>query len=472
MLVAGAVVAQVCARLTPPAAPSAPQLIVDTRTSGGVVSPLLFGLGVDVLSPTYSRPSDTSCTAFFGQSTGIGLVRIGAVTADDYDWQTDRYYRFSVSGRRESIPATQGCFSSPHYGAGASVLRVLDRVRQLGATAVVVLNGEIDDPQNAAGLVRLIVRRYGAAFAQGIYWEIGNAPATWQHFGVPLADRQQNNDAACLPDQYAALVRSYAPALQAALGAPPRIVADEWIANATDQSWIGTVTAVDTQYHAFTNGPPADPGELAGGVVPAAGHTSTGSLDQRLDNLRSSLGQYGSGSAPQIFVGTWNIDDNLQDQDDPLYGSQAQATFVADLLLHLMQRQVAMAAWSQPLYTTTQAPFTSVGSPRPGFHAFMLLRALSGGRLLSLHPAPPRGVDAVAVRLAGGRLAVALVNRGRRGTTLRLALKGLPAAALATIHTLPTETDGGAVTTRPVASGGLDLRLPPLGVMVVGVSPR
>jgi hypothetical protein len=471
-VVAGAIAVQGRARQAAPAAPAAPHVIVNTRAAAGAVSPLLFGLGVDVLSPTYSKPADSSCTAFAGQITGIGLVRIGAFIADDYDWRTDRFYRFNAAGHPESIPATQNCFNGPRYGAGASVLRVLDRVRQLGATAVVVLNGESDDPQNAAGLVRLIVRRYGPTFARGIYWEIGNAPATWQHFGVPLAERQTNDNAACLPDQYAALVRSYAPALAAALDAPPRIVADEWIANATDQSWIGTVTAVDTQYHAFTNGPPADPGELAGGVVPAPGHAAIGSLDQRLDNLRSSLSQYGSGSAPQIFVGTWNIDDNLQNQEDPLYGSEAQATFVADLLLHLMQRQVAMAAWAQPLYTTTQAPFTQVGAPRPGFRAFMLLRALAGGRLLSLHVPLPPGIDAVAVRFADGHLAVALVNRGRRDGTLRLTLNGLSAAATATIRSLLPSTGGIAVTTRPLAAGGLDLRVPHFGVMVIGVSPR
>src|SRR5207248_2753848 len=179
------------------------------------VSPQLFGLGADLPAQTYVQPGDRGCAALAGAGAAITLVRVGGATADDYDWHTDSYYPPSAPRRRH--PASFGCFTPPH-GAGASVLRVLDRARALKATAVVVLGGEVDDPQGAAGLVRLIVRRYGLPFARRIYWEIGNAPAAWQHFGVPLIARQRDEHITCSPDPCSAVVTSYTAASGAAPG--------------------------------------------------------------------------------------------------------------------------------------------------------------------------------------------------------------------------------------------------------------
>ncbi len=216
-----------------PRAPAGPSVLtIDTRHDDAAISPLLFGLGVDLPTATYVHDAP-ACTPLGGVGSSVNLVRIGADLADDYDWAADTY---ALPGRRP-ISASFGCSTPPH-GAAATIRRVLDRVRALHASAVVVLNGEIDDPQSAAGLVRLVVRYYGLSFARNIYWEIGDAPATWQHFAVPLLDRRAGERRACSPDQYAALVTSYAAAIGTALQSdrrsPPRIVADEWIAFATD----------------------------------------------------------------------------------------------------------------------------------------------------------------------------------------------------------------------------------------------
>src|SRR5207244_10366069 len=128
-------------RPTPLRSTVGPPLVVDARLrQGAAVRPQLFGLGADLPAQTYVQPGDRGCAALAGAGTAITLVRVGGATADDYDWRTDSYYPPSAPRRRH--PASFGCFTPPR-GAGASVLRVLDRVRALKATAVAVLSGGV-----------------------------------------------------------------------------------------------------------------------------------------------------------------------------------------------------------------------------------------------------------------------------------------------------------------------------------------
>ncbi len=138
---------------------------------------------------------------------------------------------------------------------------------------------------------------------------------------MPLTARRGDEHILCTPDQYAAVVTSYAAAITAALGAPPlgtpsdkawpRVVADAWIANSTDQSWTGVVTAVDARYYPYTATEPASQAAIASSVIsPTAGAVS---LDDQLNSLRDSLAQYGqSGQSGSVglFIGQWNVDAN------------------------------------------------------------------------------------------------------------------------------------------------------------------
>lgn len=414
---------------------------------------------------TYKSPADTRCVPLPAVGAAVSLVRIGADTADDYDWRTDTLYNPHPPHRREL--ASHGC-----PGSRSSVLRVLDRVRQIRATAVVVLNGEIDDPQAAAGLVRLVAQRYGLAFARATYWEIGNAPATWQYFGIPLAARREPEvPPTCSPDQYAALVTAYAAAIRAALGnATPLIVADEWITNATDQSWTDPVTAIDASYYPFNTQintqevRPPSAAEIAQSIAPrGASGTGDSSLDGRIAGLRANLEQYNGGKGLRLFVGSWNVDANKQ-ANNPLYNSPAQEVFVARLLLHLARDHVELAAWSQPLYGFPPAPFVA-DQPTLGFHVFTALRPLGGAHVL--HMSGRTSLDTLAARLPDGRVMVVLANAAAAGTVApRLRLSGATAVA-ASVRTFAPATPLGATTRLPITAGGVRVAVPALGVAVV-----
>lgn len=461
-----------------PATTGLPLLAVDSHAAvRQVFSPGLFGLGADLLLATYTHLGSATCATLKALPDAARvptLLRIGATIADDYDWRSDTYVGVR-SGR--PLPASFPC--TPAQPA-ASVLRLLDRARGLAATPVVVLNGETDDPQSAAALVRLITRRYGPGYAQNVYWEIGNAPARWQHFGVPLSDTNRPNEHInCSPDQYAAVVTSYAAAIAAALHtASPRIIADDWITNATDQSWTGVVTLVDTQYYPF-NAPESPPGESA--VAQSLTHAGpdAATLDQQLDNLRANLEQYQGGHDVRLFVGAWNLDASPQ-ANDPFYNSSGQAVFVARLLLHLARSAdgVDLAAWAPPPYGSTQlgstqAPFIN-GQPSPGFRVFAALRALAGSRLVPITQiagGAAAHLNALALRRLDGRLTVVLSNDAGHGAlALRLQLATAPRDAAATIQTFAPTTPNGATNTHVLSLNDGRVSVPALGVVILTVS--
>jgi len=441
------------------ALPASLVLVDAGRATGTVVSPALFGVGVDLSAATYATFAGPDCGVLAGIGGATTLVRVGADTADDYDWLTDTYDN-PRDPSTHGVDASHGCPPSRDRAA-ASVLRVLDRARALHARAMVVLNGETDDPQGAYRLVAVIARRYGRAFARALYWEIGNAPAQWQHFGIPLTARSAGEHINCSPDQYAALVTGYHAAIAGALGAPPRgtpagegwprVVADAWITNATDQSWAGLVAAVDTRYYPYTTvgagTGPANARDVARGV--SSPPSGTISLDDQLSSLRASLDQYG-GAGVRLFVGQWNIDAGAS-AVGPFYDSAGQAAFVAALLAHAVRDGVDMAAWAPPLYGFTgfsqQAPIVD-GRPTPGFRVFGALRQLAGARVLRM--TVPRGwdLDGLAARRQDGGVSIALVRTDGRGPIdVPFRLSGGPARPVrATLQTFSAVSDGAART--------------------------
>jgi len=500
-----AVVAHPFAATNHPPAVAPPLLTVDIGRApglGATVAPTLFGLSVGLTAATYINPGDAGCHVLPGLTGMLGLIRIGTgtgnVTADDYDWASDANY--GDDGRRRG--ASSGCQDTyttgppTRFRPAASVLRVLDRAGALGATPVVVLNGETDDPQAAAQLVRLITARDGLAFARRIYWEIGSQPARWRHFGVPLALRRDNQRIVCSPDGYAALVNAYTAAIAAALGdstAPgggtitPRIIADAYISNATDGSWTDAVTSVDTQYYPYASPArrPASAADVAGSIETRSAPEQD-ALGPQLGALYGFLTQYAGGSRLGLFVGEWDLD-TKSDADDPLYDSAPQGVFVARVLLTLMadaarpntsnELTVPMAAWALPLYASTSDVSTQAavidGQRTPGMAVFGALHALVGGRILTA--AVPRGLDgldALVARRTDGRTAIVLVNPGPRTTAMPLRLTGLGRTTRplqARIVTFDGAAPRGASATRALGPGPAMLNVPSLSVVIVTI---
>jgi len=83
--------------------------------------------------------------------------------------------------------------------------------RSLACEAILQLPGEIDDPATAAYYVAYTERTLGFTPA---YWEIGDEPSLWTHFGIPWSAWNPTQSTNATPASYAALVHAYIAAIR------------------------------------------------------------------------------------------------------------------------------------------------------------------------------------------------------------------------------------------------------------------
>jgi hypothetical protein len=111
--------------------------------------------------------------------------------------------------------------------------------RWVGCHAIVTLPVEIDNSSYAAALARYTVTTLGFTPA---YWELGNEPARWSHFGVPWKSWTGAQNLTATPTAYAQAAGSYITAVR---GVDPsaRFLAPGGVGfgGATETSWVGTV---------------------------------------------------------------------------------------------------------------------------------------------------------------------------------------------------------------------------------------
>jgi hypothetical protein len=120
----------------------------------------------------------------------------GGATADQYNYTANLIYQ--DNGNSYSPPSNESQFVA--------------WCRFVGCQAILQLPGEINDPSTAAYYVHYTV---STLHFQPAYWEIGNEPALWTHYGTPWALWQTTQNLNATPGTYAQTVQSYAIAIRA-----------------------------------------------------------------------------------------------------------------------------------------------------------------------------------------------------------------------------------------------------------------
>jgi hypothetical protein len=363
--------------------PAPPTIAVQAdRAAVARINPLLYGFGAGVSTSTYEPPVPgwASHLAAGVHQAGITALRFGGDHADDFDWQSSRLYAVSSSEHVGTLPG-------PYSGINT----FLAFTRSNGLIPIIAVNAEIDDPQQAARLVEY-TQTHGTPVT---YWEIGNEPYLWSHFAVGLRERRADDQLRANPDQYAAVVTSYAAAMQAAASRHKpclhvarclHIIADEWITNATDQSWTSSVDIIDTHYFSFYDPTVApDDASVAAGAFAAGGKLVPGgrlSLTGWLDDLQSSIAGFSGSQRLQVMVGSWGLDGGGgSPPPGDSYTDFAQALFTAQMLGQMMQRG-AIIANAYPFYGEDQSLIDAQGSPRAGLYALEMYTRYFGRWLL------------------------------------------------------------------------------------------
>lgn len=427
--------------------------------------PLKLGMGAGI-----GDRLDPSVAASLRRAS-IGVLRFGDIHADDYDWVSGCTY--GEDGRRECTGA----------GINSPLDAFLRFAGQAEARPLIVVNGEVDDPQQAAAEVAYYwqhcVRPAGHPCPDP-YWEIGASPANWKHFAVPLPARHLRDAYVIEPDQYAALVVTYAAAMRHALDQidpklPLEIVADEWIAGATDQSWTAKVAAIDTHYAPLLYAPPG-PAPSAGDIVRAAqeGNQGRPGIDPWLQDLRVSLAQF-SGTYG-IIVGQWSIDANTIGEP-AIYGTYLQAIFAAEMLAHLWQNAQPqgpaplLQAIQYPLTGNAQEPFDFfTAAPRAAMAVYSLVGNHFGAHPLALQEgedAQRAGIVAAAAAIGTGQAGLLLVNSSQTNS-YSLRLRGLPDGPREMWWIVPAAgAPAGASPVQHALVHGDRVQLPPWSIAVL-----
>ncbi|MCI4339955.1 MAG: glycoside hydrolase family 44 protein [Thermoplasmata archaeon] len=176
----------------------APVLTV-ANASTWTMSASFWGADVRVYYPLGSTQSN----AF--NATPIEYARWpGGAVADSYNYTANEIY--SVGGGGYSPPSNETQF--------------IGWCRLVGCHAILQLPAEINDPATAAYYVRYTTT---TLHFRPAYWEIGNEPALWSHYGFPWSQWLGSQNVNATPGTYAATVRAYATAIHA-VDATARII--------------------------------------------------------------------------------------------------------------------------------------------------------------------------------------------------------------------------------------------------------
>lgn len=113
----------------------------------------------------------------------------------------------------------------------------------IGCKAILQLPTEIDNASYAAAEVNYTEDVLGLHPA---YFEFGNEPADWTHFGIPWADWNASQNISPTPTEYAAVVHAYIAAInRSATGARFLGIGGVGEGAYSEPTWLGTLARVD-----------------------------------------------------------------------------------------------------------------------------------------------------------------------------------------------------------------------------------
>jgi hypothetical protein len=177
----------------------------------------LAGLGALSSSPTVRIDPSVVTGTLPPSFWGIGQqtdVRLGSSQAGVVQASPARYVVWPAGAQGDGYDAKANLL----HGGGGTAVRPAESeaafaswCRSLGCRAILTVPGEINDPSYAAWEVGYTERTLGLHPA---YWEIGNEPAHWRHFGIPWSEWRWTQNRNATPGSYARVVQSYVSAMK------------------------------------------------------------------------------------------------------------------------------------------------------------------------------------------------------------------------------------------------------------------
>jgi hypothetical protein len=439
----------------------------------GPSAPPVLPTSVSVLANDSAAPFPIS-PEFWGGNIGTSSPLGSAFTGDAAGTPVN-YYRWPGGQAGDGINYTSGVLTNATTGAPSNVTTNLTSFTTwcvaIGCHAILQLPAEIDDPATAASYVEYTERVVGF---QPSYWEIGNEPALWTHFGVPWSQWNSTQDLNATPDQFAQVVRLYDIAIHAVdPGAPIIGLGGVGTGAFEEAAWIRATVATNgpnlsaVAIHAYPAGTP--PNGTATVAEFYSNLTGDRSLAVRVPMDRSAIlegcftctglkllvDEFGSASSFGSF--------------SPFQAGFPQVPFVAHEIADGLDLGVAGMYLRQVVTPHSGSWFDSAtGTTHPLFDLYNMVLPFLGDTVIPSIVAPADPSVAAAATEAGpnGSRSVLIVNgNATQPVTVHLAA-ALATPGVATVLTW-NSTSALPVTTAQPLNASSSWQLPPMSLLMV-----
>jgi hypothetical protein len=422
-------------------------------------------------------------------NAGITALRYpGGSTSDDYNWQTN------------SIVPNQGGYANPSNTFDA----FMSLAKSAGVTPIITVNYGSNPTGTGGGTPALaaawvaysnVTKGYGVK-----YWEIGNEVyGNGEYGGQWETDLHAAHD----PTTYGANVVQFAQAMKAndptikvgaVLAAPgnwPDGQSPDWNTNVLAQC----ATAIDfVIVHWYPQNPGTESDQALLGA-PQKGIGGSPGIATMVSKLRTLINQYGGANAAKIQILVTEMNSVSSDPGKQTL-SVVNSMFIADGMLTWLENGVtSVDVWG--LYNGSTAGNTSsslfgsatygdygilssassgepaTDTPFPTYYGIQmvsdlgkagdaLVSATSSNSLLSVH----------AVRQAGGKLAIMLINKDLNNTdTATIALSGYTPAASGTVYSYGPSSSAIASTSIGGLGGSFSVAAAPYSLTTIVLRP-
>jgi hypothetical protein len=169
--------------------------------------------------------------------------RVGSATTAEVQGTPITYVRWPGGAIADRFNMSTGAVYFPSSTAPTNESEFVTWCRSVGCQAILQVPGEIDSPSTAAWEVAYTEHRLGFSPA---YWEIGNEPGLWTHFGQPWSAWKSSRTSTATPQTYAELVHQYIAAMRA-VDPSIRIIGLPGVGLGAyfDPAWISSTVAVN-----------------------------------------------------------------------------------------------------------------------------------------------------------------------------------------------------------------------------------
>ena len=333
--------------------------------------------------------------------------------------------------------------------------------------SVVTLPAEVDNGSLAAAIVSYSLHTLDF---RPTFWEIGNEPALWTHFGIPWSSWNTSQDRNTTPLGFAEVVRSYVTAIRSVDPATPIVgMGGTGVGGPYPSSWI--------EQDVETNGPnisalaihvyPAGPVESA--QPPSEWFAALQSSSALPNRVNATMAQVNA-TCPTCHLGL--LVDELGTGTSVPPGDELSGGYLASFVAAELVQSLPLPLRSLDYYNlrsgTPGAWFSTSGVPSPAYSVFADWQARMGpyAAALGVHSQANGLLAAVGGTSPGSWENLLLVNANSTFTFSLNLRTTLPKLARATI----LEWDGPSAAPNNLTwgpGGPTNLSVPPMSLVIL-----